>query len=537
MHAKSGIVLAIDLGTSGCKCALVSLEGSVLAWTFRAVALHVDGVSAEQEPDDWWNAFLEGARELLAREPALRSRVVALCCSTQGEGTVAVDRSGRPLARALTWLDMRGAHAIARRVRGGGLNLEGYGAGKLWRWLRLTGGAPALSGKDSAGHIAYLKEAQPALYERTHKFLNVLDYMNLCLTGRYCATHDSILTTWITDNRRLRELRYDAALIDFLGVDAEKLPAIVACSEVLGPLLAPVAAQLGLPHEVPVVAGAIDNSAVAVGACSVRDYETHLYIGTSAWLGAHVPFKRTAIMSKVAAVPCAVTDRYLAMAMQSAAGANLSFLRERILNRPDGLSRGDLAADFFTRLDEIAARVPAGARGLIYTPWLFGERTPVDDTSLRAGVLNLSLAHSREDLLRAFLEGVALNTRWMLEPFERFLRRAPSHITAVGGGAQSNLWCQVMADVLGCPIRQPAAPIQAAALGAALIAGVGIGAFSFEALPHPVAGLKVYEPNPAHRALYDDRFNTFREVHRRLAPLYRRLNGAHPPHAPRSATS
>lgn len=518
------LVLAIDLGTSGCKCALVRLDGTVLGWEFRPVALHVDGVSAEQCPHEWWQAFLEAAGTLLSREPSLRERVVAICCSTQGEGTVAMDASGQPLGRALVWLDMRGAASIARRVRGPLLNVAGYGPGKLLRWLRLTGGCPALSGKDPAGHMTYLRDAAPDLYERTYKFLNVLDYMNLRLTGRFCATRDSILTSWVTDNRNVNAVRYDPGLIRLLGIDAGKLPEIVSSTEVLGPLRSDVARTLGLAERVRVVAGTIDNSAVAVGACAVRDFETHLYIGTSSWLGAHVPFKKTDILNKIASVPCAVNGRYLGMAMQSAAGANLSFLRDRILFHKDELFRNDHSPDLFRLLDRIAGRVPAGARGLIYMPWLFGERTPVDNKSLRAGLLNLSLEHSREDIIRAILEGVALNTRWMLEPFVRFLGRSPACITAVGGGAQSDVWCQVMADVTGCVIRQPAAPIQANAVGAAFVAGVGIGSLSFDDLPHARHEHRVYEPDPHHRAVYEDQFATFKELQQRLAPVYRRLH-------------
>jgi xylulokinase len=518
------LILAVDLGTSGCKCALVSLDGRVHAWSFRPVALHVDGVSAEQEPGDWWHAFIEAAGELLSRDDALRRRVAAVCCSTQGEGTIAVDRDGNPLARAMLWLDMRGAAAIRDRARGAVIDIAGYAPTKLWRWLRLTGGVPALSGKDSAGHIAYLVDQRPELVARTHKFLNVLDFMNLRLTGRFCATRDSILTTWTTDNRDAHAVRYDARLIDLLGIDAGLLPEIVRSTEVLGPLLPAVADVLGLAHDTPVVAGAIDTSAVAVGACAVHDFDTHLYIGTSSWLGAHVPFKKTDLASKIASVPCAIDGRYLAMALQSAAGANLSFLRDRILYHPDELLRDEQRPDVYQVLDRIAERVPAGARGLIYTPWLFGERTPVDDASLRAGLFNLSLEHSREDIIRAFLEGVALNTRWMLEPFARFMGRRPQGITALGGGAQSDLWCQVMADVTGSLIRQPESPIQANALGAAFIAAVGIGALGFDDIPALQRTKRVYEPSLVHHALYDERFATFKEVRRRLAPLYRRLN-------------
>ena len=520
----SSLILAVDLGTSGCKCALVTLEGQVLAWAFRAVPLHIEGVSAEQDPQDWWRAFLEAATELLSRDPSWRAQVIAVCCSTQGEGTIAVDPSGNPLTRALVWLDMRGAASIARRVRGRLVNIAGYSPTKLFHWVRLTGGAPALSGKDSAGHITYLRDSQPALYDRTFKFLNVLDYLNLRLTGRFCATPDSILTSWVTDNRNAAAVRYDAGLLTLLGIEADKLPEIVSSTAVLGPLLPQIAAVLGLPHNTQVVAGAIDNSAVAIGSGAVRNFETHLYMGTSSWLGAHVPVKKTDMINKIAAVPCALQGRYLAFAHQSAAGSNLSFLRDRILFHSDELLQDEQRPAVYQTLDKIAQRVPAGARGLIYTPWLFGERTPVDDTTLRAALINLSLEHTREDIIRAFLEGVALNTRWMLEPFVRFLGQRPAALTMVGGGAQSDLWCQVMADVTGCVIRQPEAPIQANALGAAFIAAAGLGKLALEDVPSLVRVRRLYEPNTVHRTLYDERFATFREIHRRLRPLYHRLN-------------
>ncbi|WP_249178723.1 xylulokinase [Burkholderia vietnamiensis] len=527
MHLKTddSLVLAVDLGTSGCKCALVSLNGNVHAWSFRAVPLHVDGVTAEQDPLDWWSAFIDGARELLVGNPGSGGRVVAVCCSTQTEGTVCVDRAGRHLGRAMTWLDARGAMPIARRMRSRAFNIEGYGPLKLWRWLRLTGGAPSLSGRDGAGHIAYLRDRERARYDSTYKFLNVLDYMNLRLTGRFCTTQDSILTTWVTDNRDAHAVRYDAGLIGQLEIDPGKLPEIVKSTEILGPLLPGVVSELGLDPRTIVVAGAVDNSAVAVGA-TVADFEPHLYLGTSSWLGAHVPSMKTDVRHKIAAVPCAVDGRYLAIALQSTAGANLSFLRDRILYHPDELASDEEHPAVYDVLNRIAARVPAGARGLIYTPWLLGERTPVDDPYLRAGLLNMSLEHSREDIFRAFLEGVALNTRWMLEPFVRLIGRDAGAITAVGGGAQSDVWCQIIADVTGHPICQPESPIQANAIGAAFIAGVGMGALRFDELAQLRKIRRTYEPSVALHRLYSDKFATFKEIRSRLAPLYQRLNAS-----------
>jgi len=520
------LVLAVDLGTSGCKCALVGLDGSVRSWAFRSVPIHLVGEhGVEQDAEDWWQAFLGAAQELLADNAQLRRQVIAVCCSALHECTVPVDRQGKALSRAMLWLDMRGADAIRRRARSGWLNIQGYGPLKLARWLRLTGGAPSLSGKDQAGHIAWLRDHDASLFERTYKFLGPLDFLNLRLTGRFCSTYDSALTTWVTDNRDLSRVRYDDRLLRMLGVDRERLPELLPSTEVIGHLTPMVAGTLGLSPATRVVAGMVDTSAAAIGAGTVRDRELHLYLGTSSWIGAHIPEKRANLGAFIASIPCAQKDRYLALAMQSAACSNLTMLRDRILFHPDELMSDSSRPDVYPLLDNIADRVPAGSRGLIYLPWLQGERTPVDDRHLRAGLFNLSLEHTREDMIRAFLEGVALNTRWMLEPMLNFVGCGKgASMTVVGGGGQSQVWCQMIADVTGMVVEQPVAPIQANAVGAAFIAGIGLGELSFDDVPALCQRERRFEPREALRNLYDDRFGTFKELHRRLAPLYRRIN-------------
>jgi xylulokinase len=517
-------VLAVDLGTSGCKCALVGFDEIVHKWAFSPVPLHiVDTVGAEQDPEDWWNAFLAAARELIATLGDDNGEIAAICCSCQGECTVPVDRTGRPLHRAMSWIDMRGAEAIRRRSKGRAFSVAGYDPFKLAHWIRRAGGAPALSGKDPAGHMAFIQEAWPEIYDKTYKFLNALDYMNLRLTGRFVATVDSILTSWVTDNRDPNNIRYDKKLIAQSGIAPEKLPDIVQCTDVLGPLWSSAARELGLPANTPVVAGAVDNSAAAIGSGAVRDGEAHLYIGTSSWIGAHVPRKKTDISAQIAAVPCAIKGRYLAVALQSSAGSNLRFLSDKILFHQDELA-APRPADIDPALDRIAASVPAGARGLLYMPWLCGERSPVDEPSLRAGLLNMSLQHTREDIIRAFLEGVALNTRRMVGPVGRFLGKPLHQITLVGGGASSDVWCQIFADVLNLPVQQMEAPIQANAVGAALIGGVGIGNLSYDDIPGLTRIRHTYLPDPSRKSVYDEAFENFIFAWRRLAPLYRRLN-------------
>ena len=521
-------ILAIDLGTSGCKAALVSIDGRVAGWEFEPVETKLlPGGGAEQDPEAWWRALLLVSKKLIAQRLVDARQIVAVCCSTQGECTVAVDRDGQPLMNAILWMDSRGA-AQLKHITGGAIRIAGYHPLRLWRWIRLTGGAPSLAGKDPAAHMLYIKHEHPQVYERAFKFLNALDYLNLRLTGRFVATVDSILTSWVTDNRNPTNITYSDALLRGCGIAREKFPEIVKCTDIIGRLRSEVAAELGLSADVVVVAGAIDNTAAAIGSGAVRDYEAHLYIGTSSWLASHVPFKKTDIVSALASVPCAIPGRYLLTALQSTAAGNLTFLRDRILYHQDELLQEEQVPDVYKLMDRIAERTPAGSNGVIYTPWIYGERAPVEDSNVRAAIFNLSLENSRADIIRAVLEGVAFNARWLLQPFEKFIGRRLDAINIAGGGANSNIWCQIFADVMDRPIRQIKDPIQANVRGAAFIAAVGLGRTSFAEVPALVEHQHEYQPNPAHRRIYDAYFREFVNLYRRNKGIYRRLNTARP---------
>jgi len=518
------LILAVDLGTSGMKVALVTVSGKVLGWEAEPVRLLItpDGGS-EQSPDEWWGAFLSAAGRLLEKVPDARQRVQAVCCSTQGEGTVPVDKDGNALSNCILWMDMRGAPHLKKQL-GGLINIDGASIDKVLRFVRLTGGMPSMTGKDPAGHMLFIRDTQPEIYSQTYKFLNVLDYLNLRLTGRFVATFDSILTSWVTDNRNPDAIRYHEGLIASLGLDAAKLPEIVACSEVIGTLKKDVADTLGLSGDVKVVAGSIDNTAAAIGSGAIKDYATHLYIGTSSWMATHVPFKKTDVLSSMASVPCAVPGRYLLTALQATAGGNLTYLRDQILYHKDELLQEAEVPDIFKVLDQIAARVPPGSNGVIYTPWIWGERAPVDDKTLRAGLYNLSLHNTREDIIRAFLEGIAYNTRWLFKPVEKFLGREVESINIIGGGAQSDVWCQIFADVMDVEIKQVADPIYANARGAAWIGAVGLGEIAFSDIPDLVEIKKRFLPLSENRKLYDQRFEIFTQIYKQMKGIYKRLN-------------
>jgi len=523
--ANEPCFLAVDLGTSGCKSAIITLGGKVLGWEFQEVPLKVlPNGGAEQDPRDWWNAFLFTSRRLLAKNLVNVETIQAVCCSTQGEGTVAVDRNGNALMNCVMWMDMRVAKHL-KEITSGFPEVAGYGAAKLARWINLTGGAPSLTGKDPSAHMLFIRDMYPEIYAMTYKFLNVLDYMNLRLSGRFVATPDSILTSWVTDNRDSAKVKYSPALLKNCGIDADKFPEIMPCDSVIGELKAEVAESLGLKPGVKVVAGAIDTTSAAIGSGAVGDYEGHLCIGTSSWIAAHVPFKKTDIVSSLASVPCAIPGKFLMIIMQTTAGGNLTFLRDKILYHKDELMSEEHVPDVYRIMDRIAERVPAGSHGVIYTPWIYGERSPVEDSHVRASIFNVSLENNREDLIRAFLEGVALNTRWMLAPAEKFLGRILETLNIVGGGARSSVWCQIFADVLNLTIRQARDPIEVNARGAAFIAAEALGLLQFSDLQKQVEFEAVYTPNPANREVYDRTFAEFVTYYNQTKDIYKRLNG------------
>jgi len=522
---REDYILAVDLGTSGCKTALISVNGRVAGWEFHEVPLLIPSPgAAEQRPEDWWQALLATSRKLIAKNLVPGASIVAVCCSTQGEGTVPVDAQGHELMNAMTWMDMRGAEDL-RQLTEGAINFAGYHPLRLMRWIRLTGGGPSQRGGDPSAHMLYIRDHFPDIYEKTHKFLNVLDYLNLRLTGRMTATPDTIMTSWVTDNRDSRNIHYHPALVKGSGIAADKYPEIVACNEVIGELKSEVATSLGLHKGVKVVAGSLDVTAAAIGSGAVRDYETHLYIGTSSWFAAHLPFKKTDILSSMASMPCAIPGKYLLIATQNAAGANLNFLRDRILYHKDELLKEEQAPDVFQVMDRIAERVPAGSHGVMYAPWIYGERAPVDDPFVRAALLNLSLENSREDIIRAVMEGVAFNTRWLMNPVQKFLGRNLEVVNFVGGGAKSAIWCQILSDILGVTIRQVRDPIQANARGAAFIAAVGLGYLTYEDISDKIEFQADYLPNPKNKDLYDRMFANLVKFYKNNQALYKKMNG------------
>ncbi|HLF02527.1 MAG TPA: FGGY-family carbohydrate kinase, partial [Anaerolineales bacterium] len=506
-------ILSIDMGTSGPKVALATTTGDILAYEFEETPLILlPKGGAEQRPGDWWNAIVKAAHRVLAQRLAPIENIVAVNASTHWSGTVAVDRSGQPLMNSIIWMDTRGAPHVAR-ITDGLIKIEGYEIFKMLRWISFTGGGPAKSGKDSLAHILHIQHDCPDVYRATHKFLEPKDYLNYRLTGRLAASYDSIALHWVTDNRDLSRVTYVPELIRYTGLDHAKLPDLQPANSILGPLSRAAAAELGLSPNTQVVIGTGDITAAAIGSGAVRDYEAHLYIGTSSWITCHVPFKKTDLTHNMASLPSANPARYFIANDQETAGACLTYLRDKLFYRADEPGPGTKPANVYKLFDHIAERTPAGSDKLIFTPWLYGERTPVENHSLRGGFFNQSLAHTRDHLVRAVFEGVAYNTRWLFTYVEKFINRRIDSLNFIGGGANSNVWCQIHADVLDRPIRQAADPILANARGTAILASVALGQMTFDDAAKHTRIARIYEPDPANRKIYDELFTEFLNIY------------------------
>jgi xylulokinase len=514
-------ILAIDLGTSAVKLAAVSLQGRILGSTVEPLGLQLlpEG-GAEQDPEAWWAAIVRGSRRLLDSGAVEARDILAVNVSAQWSGTVAIDAHGTPLRPAVIWMDSRGRSHV-RRVAHGFPSFEGYGLRQALTWVRLTGGAPSLSGKDPLGHILYLQSEHPDVYRATWKFLEPKDWLNLRLSGRCVSSYDAITLHWVTDNRDLSRVHYDERLLRLTGLPREKLPDLVPAATVLGPLVPEAARALGLSEDVQVVSGAPDILAAAVGSGAVRDHEAHLCIGTSSWISCHVPYKKTDVFHQMGSLPSALPGRYLLTNEQDSAGICLATLRDRILFGPENTSP---EADRHALLEHEAERVPAGSDRLLFLPWLNGERSPVDDPNLRGGFFNQSLQTTRGHLARAVMEGVAYNTRWLFASVEKFVGRRLDALRIIGGGARSALWCQIQADVLDRRILQVDAPVLANARGAAFQAAVALGRLTVEELPALAPIARTFEPHPGNRALYDELFGAFLDLHRHNKALFARLN-------------
>jgi xylulokinase len=507
-------VLAVDLGTGGPKVGFVSLTGKLLwqdhvkidtQWTPHGGAV--------QDPRQWWSVICDTTCRGLSSADLDPRLVVAIGITGMWASTVPVDEAGEPVGDALLWMDTRGG-PYSKKVIGG--PVAGYALRPALQWIRRSGGAPSTSGADPIGHILYLMNSEPEVVRRARWFLEPVDFLAMRFTGLPAASHASMTAAWLTDNRRLDVLAYDPVLLALAGLQSIswKLPPLYPTGSVIGQVDPAVASALGLPEGVQVVTPLPDLHTAACGAGAVTDYATHLAISTSAWIGAPVPNKKTDAVRQVASVPGLSSDRYMIANNHETGGLCLQWLRDNVLAS---------AASFSEIIAEAESSAP-GSGDIFFTPWLNGERSPVDDRRARAGWHNLSLASGRSELVRAVLEGVAFNNRWLLDACEHFTKRRLDPIRIIGGGAQSDLWCQIHADIMDRTMERVADPLHAGLKGAALFAAMALGAVEAHEVTDLVELDGRFVPAGANRAVYDRLYDEFPKLYKMQRSMFKRLN-------------
>lgn len=526
MKGGGGHILAIDMGTSAAKAAVVARAGEVLGTGIREIGMeHLPYGGAEQDPEEWWRASAAAGREAVRGSGVEPDGFSAVRCTTQWAVTVPVDASGEALCNAISWMDTRGGPHV-RRMVGGPVRVAGYSPRKAAGWIRRTAGAPVLGGIDGLGHVLHIKHDRPDIYAATADFLEPMDYLNLRMTGRAAASYATIWPYWLTDNRDVESVRYDDRLLRWAGIDREKMPELLPVDAAVGGLTDAAATELGLRPGTRVLSGLMDTQAATIGAGIVAEGEGYFVVGTTSWLACLARRKRTDLSHQLATMPAALPGRLQVSAEQGPAGRCLELLKDNLLydaSSPDGPAP---PPDAFERLERLAAVVPPGSDGLIFTPWVSGVLAPSEDHFTRSAFFNQTLATTRGHYARAVMEGIAYNLRWVRPHVERFAGSSLARLNFIGGGAQSALWCQIFADVLGVDVGQVGDPRYANARGAALAGFLALGEIEPRDVPAAVPIEATYSPDPAAAAVHDPQFDRFVELYKRNRRIYRRLNRA-----------
>jgi xylulokinase len=491
-------VLAIDLGTGGPKVALVAADGTTVAWSSRPVATRfIDGGGAEQDPHEMWTAIIAATRATLeAARPV--PPIVAIAVTSQYMSVVPVTADGMPTGPCVLWMDKRGAEHNKTL-----LTEETFAL-----FVERHGLIPLPSGNDNIGHIHTLRTHHREAYDAAAAFVEPMDYINARLTGRVGATQSTVFGQLVCDNRTWGLTEYDPDLVAATHLDPGKLAPLLPMNGIVGSLTTSAASELGLAEGTPVMTATIDSitSAIGTGALTARDGS--IIVGTTSVLVTHVDRYCGDLLSGLLAVPSPLLGMYYVMAENGVGGRALEWAM-RLFGYGDDFAHA--VAD--------AATVSAGSDAVQFAPWLLGSIAPRPDDDVRAAFSGLSLRHDRRHLVRAVMEGVAVNLAWLRPAVESFVGHEFTSMRFGGGGAQSDLWAQMMADALDRPVHQLEEPRATNARGAAFLAFSILGTLSMDDVPSLLRTRAVREPDPEARAAMDAAVTRLIDLHRALANL------------------
>ncbi len=494
-------LLGADIGFGSLKVTIIDGEGNVAGSASREIASSYPRPGwSEQDPDDWYTAFCESAPAALAQAGIPAGEIAALAFSAGAHTPVLLGRDGRPLRPAILWNDQRSADE-ARWLDGEfGERILATGYQRPYPTWTLP-------------QLLWLRRHEPEIAGGVAKLLVAKDYLRFRVTGAWHTDEVDALGTLMLDAAK-RE--WSPELCGFIDWPLETLPPIVKATAVVGEVTRECAEASGLQPGTPVVAGSSDTAVEAFGAGAIEPGQGVVKLATAGTVSVITAEPRP--VAGLFTYYYVVPGLWYEIAGTNSCASAHRWLRDRLFP-PEGEVAGDEA---FARMDELASGIPAGSDGLIFHPYLLGERSPYWDPELRADFIGLTMRHDRGHLVRALYEGVAFSLRdCALALAGHGLTLAEARI--IGGGAQSAVWRQVVSDVLAIPLALP--EHVDASFGAALLAGVGVGVFADErdAARRCVRTSDLVLPDRRRQRLYDDLFEVYRDAQQALAPISHRL--------------
>lgn len=502
-------VFSHDVGTSSVKTALVDQRGNVHAQEISAYSFQYPKPGrVEQQPEDYWNGVVQNTRKIVARKLVDTSHIIGIVFSTQAMGIIPLDDQGRVLHPNITWVDGRAeVQALQLMRKLGGKTLFKYIAGV------------AVTGKDVIPKLRWMKQHLPEIYAQTTTILDVNGYLKYKATGERVAEWSGACSYGFD----LKKKDWERLVFKGAGVDVNKLPRLVRSTDLIGTLTTEAAAQLNLPPETKVFGGCDDTQSAAMGSGASQEGQAHIYLGTSAWVGVSTR-KNLKHKSGAYCLQSADPAMNLIVGITESAGSNLDWLIDKFYHLE---KRDPKIADIYHFINTETEGVPDGCDHLIFTPWLLGERCPVNTTTTRGTLFNLSLEHSRGHMVKALLEGIGYNLRWIMENFERDFGLNIRTIRAIGGGSVNDQWMQGIANITGKTVETTTQPKMAGAVGAATCAFVGAGIFSdFSEASGFIRLDKTFVPQEGKKSTFDTLFKTYQQLYFNLSKVYQQSNGS-----------
>jgi len=501
-------LIGIDVGTSGTKTALFAEDGALMASHTAEYPLYQPKNGyAEQEPIDWWNATCEGLKKVVEKSGIDKNDIAGIGLSGQMHGLVMLDENGEVLRKSIIWCDQRTAKECEEITERCGLDTL----------MRITA-SPALTGF-TASKILWVRNNEPEIYAKCKHILLPKDYIRYMLTGEFATDVSDASGMQLLD---IANRDWSQEILDLLDIPREWLGKVYESCEVSGTISDAGNRATGIPVGVPVVGGAGDNAAAAVGCGVVRDGRAFTTIGTSGVVFAHTSEMSIDPQGRCHTFCTAVPGAWHVMGVTQAAGLSLKWYKDNFCD-PEIAEAEAAGKNVYALLDEKAAGIPIGCDRLLYLPYLMGERTPHLDPNARGMFFGLSAMHTRAHLLRAVMEGVTYSLKDCLSIFGGLGVKVDS-MMACGGGGSSKLWRQMLADVFGCTVKQCRSN-EGGALGAAILAGVGAGLYpSVEEACDKIISVKGEQPaDEANIARYAQFYEIYTNLYDSVKPFCAKL--------------